>query len=129
MWILTAWVFWFFSLLKSTICSLKTTIYQFCTKREILYLLLLLFMMKLQFYQLVWAIQLTNVKTYGPNHLSNNLLWIDRHYQQSGIDLYRLLYCSSEHPQCQQELMKEAKQCIPSTQLFFFFALSLVKFM
>lgn len=118
-----------FSLMKSTTCSFKTTIYEFCARKEIFYLLLLLFMMELQFYQLVWAIQLTNVKTYGPNHLSNNLL-----FEQIGTISNLVLiftgycYCSSEHPECQQELMKETKQCIPSTQhttfffsFFFFF--------
>lgn len=40
----------------------------------------------------------------------------DRHYQQSGIDPYRPRYCSSPRPEWQQELMKEAKQCIPITQ-------------
>lgn len=65
----------FFSLV-SIICSFRTTVYRILCKKkkEIEYLLLLLFMIELQFYQLVWAIQLTNVKTYGPNHLSNNLL-------------------------------------------------------
>lgn len=98
--------------------SLKATISRWvCAQKEISSLLARLPGMGLQQTGSVWAVRRTPVKTYGPHHLSNNLL-----QEQIGTISNLVLictgpcYCSSPHPEWQQELMKETKQCIPITQ-------------
>lgn len=86
-------------------------------RKEILYLLSWFPGMELHKTSLVQAVRHTPVKTYGPCHLSTNLF-----QEQIGsisnlvLICTGLCYCSSPHPEWQQELMKETKQCRAVTQ-------------